>query len=311
LSGFGPQIRFILQLGNIKFRRHEEGMNMLNRKSTIKGLSMALAIAAAACGTAYGDTFQDGEFVTWNTIALAGALAPTVEQDFDAALASSSGLMEIGIPGAAGYSIIFDSGNALEAFFPGEGPGGRLTADLLDPTQSSGGAFAAEIADLTMTTVYNRAGFIVGTSSVLLQNLTLTGLSGDEQWANGLSIGGVLAEADTVLGGGPLPNNKTSLNAVFGLVDDINYAFDGGEVDSWADQHLLLPTSGGGTGGGTTTAPEINPTGAMSGITLLLGALGVLRARIGRNARELATASIATNSFARGEVNSDRSQRIS
>jgi hypothetical protein len=287
LSGFGPQIRFILQSGNIKFRRQEEGMKMLNLKSTVKGVSIALAIAAAACGTAYADTFQDGEFVTWNTIALAGALAPTVEQDFDAAFASSSGLMEIGIPGAAGYSIIFDSGNALEAFFPGEGPSGRLTVDLLDPTQSSGGTFAAEIADLTMTTAYNRAGFIVGTSSVLLQNLTLTGLSGDEQWANGLSIGGALAEADTVLGGGPLPNNKTSLNAVFGLVDDINYAFDGGEVDSWADQHLLLPTSGGGTGGGTTTAPEIDPMGAMSGITLLLGALSVLRTRIGRNAREI------------------------
>lgn len=257
---------------------------MLNRRPTVKYVSMALAIAAAASGTAYGDTFQDGEFVTWNTLALGRALAPTVTQDFDAAFASSGDLMEIGIPGAAGYSIIFDSGQALETFFQGSGPGGQLTVDLLDPTTSSGGTFAVEIAGLTMTTAYDRAGFITGTSSVLLQNLTLTGLSGDEQWADGLTIGGLLAEADIVLGGGPLPNNKTSLDVVFGLVDDVNYAFDGGEVSTWADQHLLLPTTGGGTGGGSTSAPEIDPTGAMAGFTLLLGALGVLRARIGSSA---------------------------
>jgi hypothetical protein len=260
-------------------------MDMLNHKSTVASLSMALAIAAAASGAAYADTFQDGEFVTWNTLALAGAVGPKVIQDFDAAFASSGDLMEIGIHGAAGYSIIFDSGQALQAFFPGYGASGPLTTDLLDPTASPGGGFAADVADLTMTTAYNRAGFMVGTSSVLLQNLTLTGLTGDQLWANGLTIGGVLAEADIVLGGGPLPNNKTSLTAVFGLVDDINYAFDGGdEVSTWADQHLLMPTSGGGTGGGTTSAPEMDPTGAIGGMTLLFGALGVLRARIGSNA---------------------------
>jgi hypothetical protein len=37
------------------------------------------------------------------------------------------------------------------------------------------------------------------------------------------------------------------------------------------DGDELQPTSGGGTSGGTTSAPEIDPTGAMSGITLLLG----------------------------------------
>src|SRR5580658_8920215 len=146
-------------------------MDMLNHKSTVASLSMALAIAAAASGTAYADTFQDGEFVTWNTLALAGAVGPTVIQDFDAAFASSGDLMEIGIHGAAGYSIIFDSGQALQAFFPGYGASGPLTTDLLDPTASPGGGFAADVADLTMTTAYNRAGFMVGTSSVLLQNL--------------------------------------------------------------------------------------------------------------------------------------------
>jgi hypothetical protein len=266
-------------VGDIGFGELDEGMNMSNLKSTVKGVSMALAIATAGYGTSYADTFQANEFVTWNQLALAGGLASTVIQDFDAAFASSGDLMEIGIPGAGGNSIIFDSGQALHAFFPGYGAAGALNIDLLDPTESSGGVFAAEVADLTMTTAYNRAGFIVGTSSVLLQNLTLTGLSGDELWANGLSIGQVLAEADTVLGGGPLPNNKTSLDAVYGLVSNIDYAFDGGEVSTWADQHLLLPSSGGGTGGGTTSAPEIDPTGAVTGFTLLLGALGVLRGR--------------------------------
>ena len=33
-------------------------------------------------------------------------------------------------------------------------------------------------------------------------------------------------------------------SAVFGLTSEIDYAFDGGEVSTWADQHLLLPTSG-------------------------------------------------------------------
>jgi len=253
---------------------------MLNRASMAKSLSTTLVVAAAACGSAYGDTFQNGEFVTWSQIALGGAIAPLVEQDFDAAFASSNGLMEIGIPGAAGYSIIFDNGNAASAFLPAIGGPGRLTADLLDPQVSPGGSYAGEVDALTINTAYNRAGFITGTSSVLLQNLTLTGFTGAEIWANGLTVGQALAVGDTVLGGGPLPNNKTSLLNVFDVLNNIDMAFDGGQVDAWADQHLEVPSSGGGT----TSAPEMDPTAAMSGMTLLLGALSVLRSRfrIGR-----------------------------
>jgi hypothetical protein len=204
----------------------------------------------------------------------ANVSTPLVEQDFDAAFAGSNGLMEIGIPGASGYSIIFDNGNAAAAFLPAIGGPGRLTADLLDPQVSPGGSYAVEVDALTINTAYNRAGFITGTSSVLLQNLTLTGFTGDELWANGLTVGQALAVGDTVLGGGPLPNNKTSLLNVFDVLNNIDMAFNGGQVDDWADQHLEMPS-----GGGTTSAPEMDPTAAMGGMTLLLGALSVLRSR--------------------------------
>jgi hypothetical protein len=166
-------------------------------------------------------------------------------------------------------------------FLPATGAPGPLTVDLLDPAISSGGSYAGEVADLTLVTAFNRAGFFTGTSNVLLQNLVLTGLTGDELWANGLTVGGTLAVADQVLGGGPLPDNKTSLLAVFTVINDIDMAFQGGQsVSAWADQHLELPSTSGGTGGGSTNAaPEIDTRGTTSAMTLLVGALLVMRTR--------------------------------
>jgi hypothetical protein len=250
----------------------------------------AMLIAALPHQQVRADTFQTGEFVSYSFIPLASRDGVTpnsqagasLEQNFDSVFASTGGLMEIGIPGSAGNSIIFDNGPAVVTFESGDAPAGRLTVDLLDPATSSGGTFAMDVAALEVTTAFDRAGVSAfkGTSNVLLQNLTLTGLIGDEQWANGLNIGQVLAESNVVLGGGPLPNNKTSLSAVFGLVDDIDNSFEAGDgVTAWGQQHLLLPASSGGSG--TITAPEIDPASAISGLTLLAGALAVLRARKG------------------------------
>jgi hypothetical protein len=281
--------------------RKQTGRTMKNRltgknpKIVLAGAVAAL-LAAMPHGQLRADTFQPGEFVSNNYVPLDAIdgeqtqFDKSLVQNFDSVYASSGGLMQIGIPGAAGNSIIFDNGPAVVTFESGTGPSGSLTTDLLDPVTSSGGVFAMDVAALEVTTAFDRAGIsqFKGTSNVLFQNLTLTGLSGDELWANGLSVEQVLAEANVVLGGGPLPNNKTNLTAVFGLVDEVDSSFNAGDgVSTWADAHLLLPTSGGGGGGGsgTMTAPEIDPAGAMSGLTLLAGALAILRARKFRVAR--------------------------
>jgi hypothetical protein len=41
----------------------------------------------------------------------------------------------------------------------------------------------------------------------------------------------------------------------------------------------ILGYGGGGNGGGVTAAPEIDPASAMSGVSLLIGGLAVLRGR--------------------------------
>jgi hypothetical protein len=255
------------------------------------GMLAAATIVALPHGQAMADSFQPGEFATyiWSQLGSidnnygmpTNPAGEAVLQYFDSVFAPSSDLMVIGTPGSAGKSIIFDSGQAVVSFLHDTGAAGALTSSLLDPLSSSGGELADEITALTVNTAFDAAGtpMFTGTSDVLLQNLTLTALTGDELWANGLSIGDVLAESNYVLGGGALPNNKTSYTAMAGLLINIDLSFSlGDNVSTWADQHLLMPTSNSG-GGGTASAPEIDPMGLSGGITLLLGGLAVVRAQ--------------------------------
>jgi hypothetical protein len=68
-----------------------------------------------------------------------------LEAQFDNVFAPKNDLLEVGIPGPTGYSITFDSTDAVIAYWPTNGTHGALTADLLAPVTSAAGALGGEV----------------------------------------------------------------------------------------------------------------------------------------------------------------------
>ena len=235
-----------------------------------RGSRFAIAVLTVAAGAAHADTFSNDQFETGSEILWHNS-AQLVVQGFNAAFASTGDLMQIGIPGSAGNSIIFDDPNAVLAYLPAIGPPGILTQDLLDPTESPSGVYGGETAALTLTVDFNDAGLFKGTSAVPFGDLLLTGLTGDQAFLNGSSVRKVLSDANIFLGGSYQP--AFSYLDFYTTVDDINNSFNGGPVSSWADQHLELPSSN------LTAAPEIDPASVGTAVTLLVGTLAVLGER--------------------------------
>jgi hypothetical protein len=180
------------------------------------------AIAALAVGSIVHSpalaqsSFSDNEFVTWSDGAwggdpASGNISDVLEKNFNSVFASTNDLMQIGIPGAAGHSIIFDSADAVIAYLPASGTPSSLTVTLLDPTaQTSAGALGSQVAALELNVAFNDAGLLKGNSNVLFGNLVLTGFTNDLAFLNGMTVRGLLSEANNILGGGPVPNPTLS-----------------------------------------------------------------------------------------------------
>jgi hypothetical protein len=102
--------------------------------------SGALTIAGLPVGAA---TFTPGEFVTYDQTDFGTndrldepfnpQAAALLENNFDTVFAPFEDLLQVGVPGPAGYSLIFDSPDAVLAYLPAGGSPAPLTADLLDP----------------------------------------------------------------------------------------------------------------------------------------------------------------------------------
>jgi hypothetical protein len=104
----------------------------------------ALTIAAPpVCAT----TFAPGEFFTYDQFEYGTnsrleepnnpQAAALLEDNFDTVYAPFEDLLQVGVPGPAGHSLIFDSPDAVLAYLPASGTPGPLSADLLDPLSSS------------------------------------------------------------------------------------------------------------------------------------------------------------------------------
>lgn len=151
-------------------------------------------------------------------------------RDANFAAAFPTGL-EIGIPGAAGFSARFTSGPAVNAYLPAGGKSGALTKDLVNPTTTSAGVFGGQVTALSLSVGFSDAGLTPAGLGDLV-------LGGTGTVFDGMTVRAVLAAAHTALGGGGLPAgaNLTQLN---NMVDNLNQSFvDGDSVSSWAAQHL-------------------------------------------------------------------------
>src|SRR5262249_9577585 len=70
--------------------------------------------------------------------------------------------LEIGISGGAGHSMRFTSGVAVQNYLPGSGSTAALSADLVNPTNSSSGIFGAQVLALQLNVDFGDAGSSVG-----------------------------------------------------------------------------------------------------------------------------------------------------
>jgi hypothetical protein len=183
-----------------------------------------------------GCGWHDNDLVTWSQIAWGGGESGLLESEFDAVFAPESDLMEIGIPGAAGFSIIWDAPDNLVTFLPATGAPGQLTADLLDPTVSASGSYGGEVATMRLNIAFGDDNLLGATTSIHLGDLSVCNLTGTQAPLNGLTVRAVQAQANTILGGG---TGSVSLLDMFTVINNIDMSFNGGPVSTFAQQSLF------------------------------------------------------------------------
>jgi hypothetical protein len=233
---------------------------------------MVLGLSLFFVNAARADTWSAGAVVTYNQsdwgdpTTAAGML---MNNKFDSIYASSGGVFVIGST-TPGFFMVFTGEVNLAEFLPSSGTPGPLDSNYVNPTSSSAGLFAGEVAALKLNLDFSDAGLIPNSSGLLFGDLDLTGLSGSESSLNGLTVEQFFAISQAALAG-----QATSIGFpdIENLASEINDAFDDGQPTSFAQDLLVAPASSVGV-------PE--PP------TLLLAAVGLLAAAIFRKMRALA-----------------------
>ena len=148
----------------------------------------ALAGLSLAALSAHATTFSDGEFVTYEPAEygnyfgspLDPSVATLLENNFNTVFAPS-GLLTVGISSPAGFSMTFDSADAVIAYLPLEfdiDDSAPLTANLVDPTSSPSGPLGYEVVAATLNIALSDAGLLahppgVAFGDLVFQNLDL------------------------------------------------------------------------------------------------------------------------------------------
>lgn len=138
--------------------------------------------------------------------------------------------VEVGIAGAAGYSMKFNSATAVGAYLPAGGTAKALTADLINPTTSSSGVFGGQVLALKLNVGFSAANVTASGYGNLKVVGTGTAL-------DGMTVAQILAQAEIAIGGGTAVVSISTLNEI---ATALNEAVDNGTVVTlWAQTHLV------------------------------------------------------------------------
>lgn len=141
--------------------------------------------------------------------------------------------VEIGIPGAGGFSLKFTSSGAIEAFLPTGSTPGKLAADATNPTgNTAAGVLAGQVLALQLSVDFTAAG-VLGSNAIGGFTLCNTG----NVALDGQTLSQVLAAANVALGGGALPYGL-SYSGLNTLITNLNEGFDNGNTSAWAAAHI-------------------------------------------------------------------------
>lgn len=199
----------------------------------INGGGTGCTPGAPGCG------WNTGDVVTYIQAAWGATTANSATNALNSSFATLYGsFFEIGIPGSTGFSILFTSASRLNLYLPAGGTAASLNTDLLDPTTTAAGALAGEVAALKLNVDLNDNALLGSTASTTFGDLRICGVTTTGQTAaNGQTVRQLLASANTALGGGATGGfTYTDLAA---LLVDLNAAFPGGTVSSFAQDHVV------------------------------------------------------------------------
>ncbi len=124
--------------------------------------------------------------------------------------------MQIGGNGSP-FTITFTNANAVKSFLPQIGEVGQLNMSYINPTATTAGQFAGNVAALALNVTFNDSGLLGSISTTKLGNLVIA--SGPMK---DYKVYEVLLLANKALGGGVTPFSIQTLNDV---VTKINYNF--------------------------------------------------------------------------------------
>jgi hypothetical protein len=176
----------------------------------------ALSDTARADVTCEGTppTFHDGDYCAYTQGGYGGRGGPYNLLSGNFTTVFPTGI-EVGIPGAGGYSMKFTTAAAVQAYLPDGSTADVLTEDLVNPESTSAGVFGAQVLTLKINVAESGAtnGTPAGFGSLYYCK------AGDT--LSGSTVAQILAAMETALGGGAVPAGQsiTSLNA---LADDLN-----------------------------------------------------------------------------------------
>lgn len=151
---------------------------------------------------------------------------------YDSLYASTFGIIEVGIPGTAGFSLRFTAADRVSNFFVQSGTPAALTGDLVDTTSSSSRGFGGEALALRMNIDFSAGGALGG--SVSFGTLHLCGMT--DTSLNNLTVSDVMDIANTLLGGG---SNGYDIVAITDLLGQLNNSFMDGTPSPFAQAHLV------------------------------------------------------------------------
>jgi hypothetical protein len=197
------------------------------------------AIAASCTPGAPGCGWSNGDMIAFDQVDWGGTpggnnAAAILENNYVSVYAPS-GELEVGIGGAAGFSMTFRSATGVLGYLPAFGPAGTLDADLVDPTSSASGAFGGDVVALKLNVDFSAAALIGGTSGLRFGDLTLCGFS-SPPGLNGMTVAGFLGIANTVLGGSASP---FTVAEVAPIALELNGSFFTGVLSVFAQTHLV------------------------------------------------------------------------
>ena len=240
-------------------------------------MAVAILFSAAFSNNARAGAFVDGDFVTysqeaWGDTPAPGNAAQLLRDNYDAVYTPTLGVLQVGINGLSGFSIQLANVAQVANYLPTSGPAVPLDQDYVDPIATPSGVFGGVVTALKLNVDFSDAGVTAGTLGIPFGNLELYNFSALPA-LDGLTARQFLGEVNALLGGGASASGY-NISQLVGITDSLNNSFEGGVVNSFAQEHLRVA-------GDSHSVPDSGSTMVLLGLGLV-GLLS-LHFRQGRN----------------------------